>query len=204
MPRDLEVIDRPDTAQVALDPLRARILAALAEPGSATTVAAALGETRQKINYHLRTLEEHGLVHVVEERARRGLTERILVASAHTYALSPDLLGDTAVDPARVDQLSSRYLIAVAARLAREVARLVRAADDAGKPLPTLTIDTTVRLASPDSRAAFTRDLADAVAAVCARHHDESAPDGRPHRLVVAAHPIPTEPTPVPREEHTP
>ncbi len=186
---DLAVIDRPDTAVAALDPLRSRILAALAAPGSASSVAAELGIPRQKVNYHLRTLESHGLVVLVDERPRRGLTERFYVASARAYALSPELLGDNAADPDRVDRLSSRYLIAVAARVMGDVARLARAADRAGAPLSTLTIDTEVRFASAADRAAFTRELADAVADVCARHHDEAAPDGRWHRLVVAAHP---------------
>ena len=128
---DLEVIDEPAAATAALDPLRARILAVLAEPGSATTVAAAIGESRQKVNYHLRALEEHGLVQFVEERPRRGFTERVVVASARSYVVSPAALGESAVDPARTDRLSTRYLVAVAARMVREVAELARAADAA-------------------------------------------------------------------------
>ena len=116
---DLDVIDDPATAVAALDPLRARILAALAEPGSATSVADALGLPRQRVNYHLRTLEEHGLVRLVEERPRRGLTERVVQATAGSYVASPAALGASAVDPARVDRLSTRYLVAVAARVVR-------------------------------------------------------------------------------------
>ncbi|MCP4223691.1 MAG: helix-turn-helix transcriptional regulator, partial [Actinomycetia bacterium] len=115
--QELQVIDETQVALALLDPVRARALAALAEPGSASTVAAALGERRQKVNYHLRVLEEHGLVNLVEERPRRGLTERVVVASARSYVLSPVLLGDRAADPARTDRLSTRYLIAVAARM---------------------------------------------------------------------------------------
>ena len=189
--QELQVIDEPEVAAAALDPLRSRILAALAEPGSASTVADALGETRQKVNYHLRSLEAHGLVELVEERPRRGLTERVVRSSARSYALSPDLMGDTAVRPERVDRLSSRYLVAIAARLMREVAGLARAADSAGRPLSTMTIDADLRFASAADRAAFTRDLSDAVAAVCARHHDEESPGGRWHRLVIASHPRP-------------
>lgn len=116
---DLDVIDDPVVASVVLDPVRARVLAQLADPGSASTVAVALGEPRQKVNYHLRTLEEHGLVRLIEERARRGLTERVVQASARSYVLSPSVLGANAADPARTDRLSTQYLIAVAARRAR-------------------------------------------------------------------------------------
>ncbi|WP_281689322.1 ArsR/SmtB family transcription factor [Pseudonocardia thermophila] len=58
-------------------PVRARILTELATaPGSASSLARTLGIPRQKINYHLRQLEEHGIVQLIEERRRSGLTER--------------------------------------------------------------------------------------------------------------------------------
>ena len=64
---DVEVIDDPAAAVVALDPVRARLLAELvAEPASAAALAERVGLARQKVNYHLRTLEAHGLVRVVE------------------------------------------------------------------------------------------------------------------------------------------
>lgn len=191
---DLEVIDDPATAVAALDPVRSAVLAALAEPGSATTVARTLGLPRQKVNYHLKLLEEHGLVRLLEHRQRRGLTERVLVATAHGYVLSPSALGASAADPARTDRLSSRYLIALAARLVREVAELTRRADAAGRPLPTLSIDTEIRFASAADRAAFTAELTEAVTRLAARYHDEQADGGRWHRLVVAAHPRPSLP----------
>jgi len=189
--QDLEVIDEPAVASAALDPLRAKLLAALIEPGSATSVADALGEPRQKVNYHLRTLEDHGLVHLVEERPRRGFTERVMEASARSYVFSPAVLGESAADPARTDRLSTRYLIAVAARMVREVAEMARRADEARKPLATLAIDTEIIFASAAERAAFTEQLTNAVTSLAARYHDEKAEGGRRHRLVVAAHPRP-------------
>ena len=185
---DVDVLDDPAAAAAVLDPLRSRVLGALAEPGSASTVAATLDLPRQKVNYHVRALEELGLVELVEERPRRGLTERVVVASARSYTVSSSALGAIAPDTERVDKLSARYLIALAARMIREVGGLARRADVAGKPLATLSIDTELRFATPDARAAFAEDLANAVTALAAKHHDESAPDGRWHRLVVAVH----------------
>ncbi len=187
----MQVIDQPDAVVAALDPLRARLLEALAEPGSASSVAATLGEPRQKINYHLRALEQHGLVRLVEERPRRGLTERVVVASASSYVVASSLLGPNAATPDRVDRLSTRYLLAIAARLIDEVGGLARRADAADRPLATLTIDTEVRFASASARAAFTAELTASIRDLAARYHDESAPGGRVHRLVVAAHPHP-------------
>lgn len=188
---DLDVLDDPAVVIAALDPMRAKILSLLAEPGSATSVASALGLPRQKVNYHLRALEDHGLVRLVEERPRRGLVERVMVATARSYVASPAAFGDSAADPARTDRLSSRYLVAVAARMVREVADLARHADAARKPLATLAIDTEIRFASAADRAEFTHDLASAVAALASRYHDERASGGRWHRVIVAAHPSP-------------
>ncbi|MEM9891901.1 MAG: helix-turn-helix domain-containing protein [Actinomycetota bacterium] len=188
---DLDVIDQPATAAAVLDPLRSQVLAALAEPGSASTVAEAIGQPRQKVNYHVRALEQLGLVELVEERPRRGLTERVVQATAEGYVLSPAVLGPNAATVERTDRFSMRYLVALAARMIAEVGDLARRAEAAGKTLPTLSIDTDIRFANPADRAAFTQELADAVTTIAARYHDDSATDGRWHRLVVAAHPRP-------------
>lgn len=190
---DVDVIEDPGAAAAALEPVRSAVLAALAEPGSATSVAQRLGLPRQKVNYHLHALEQHGLVELVEERPRRGLTERVVRATARSYVISPGALGHSGADPSRTDRLSTRYLIAVAARMVREVGRLAHRAEAADQRLATLTIDTEIRFASAADRAAFTADLTHAIAALAARYHDETAEGGRLHRLVVAAHPRPGE-----------
>jgi DNA-binding transcriptional ArsR family regulator len=196
MQHDVEVIDDPAAAVVALDPVRARLLAELAEPASAAALAARVGLARQKVNYHLRALEAHGLVRVAEERQWGGLTERLLVATAASYVVSPGAMGAAAADPARAsDRLSARYLIALGARIVREVADLARHADAADKRLATLAIDTEIRFRDAAERAAFADELANAVAGLAARYHDPTAPDGRPHRVVIAAHPVPQEAT---------
>jgi DNA-binding transcriptional ArsR family regulator len=189
---DVEVIEDRAVAVSALDPVRARLLAALAEPGSAATLAARFGMGRQKVNYHLRALEGHGLVRPAGERRWGGLTERLFVASAASYVVSPGALGEVASDPARTsDRLSARYLIALAGRVIREVGDLTRRAGEQDRRVATLAIDTEIRFRSAAERAAFADDVAAAVSALAARYHDESAPGGRPHRLLVAAHPVP-------------
>ena len=194
---DVHVIDDPAAAAVALEPVRSRLLAELSRPASAAALAGRMGIPRQKVNYHLRALEAHGLVQVAETRRWGGLTERLLVASGSSYVVSPGALGPAAADPERrADRLSAGYLVALAARAVREVGRLLRGAEEAGQHLATLSIDTEIRFRSPAERAAFTAELTQAVAALAARYHDEHAPGGRPHRLVVLAHPLPVEPQP--------
>ena len=133
---DIQVIDDPAAATVALEPMRSRLLSELVEPASAATLATRVGLARQKVNYHLHALEAHGLVRLAEERKWGGLTERLLVATAASYVVSPSALGPVAVDPNReVDRLSASYLIALGARVVREVGDLVRRAEEAGQRL---------------------------------------------------------------------
>lgn len=194
---DIHVIDDPGTATVALEPVRSRLLSELATPASSATLAKRVGLARQKVNYHLHALEAHGLVRLAEERKWGGLTERLLVATASSYVVSPGALGPVAADPNReIDRLSASYLIALGARVVREVADLVRRATEAGKRLATLAVDTEVRFRSAADRAAFSAELAEAVARLVAKYHDESAPGGRAHRLVVMAHPLLQKPDP--------
>lgn len=191
---ELEVIHDPAAAMVALDPIRARLLSELAEPGSAASLASRVGLARQKVNYHLRALEAHGLVRAVEERRWGGLVERRVVATAASYVVSPAAMGLAASDPARSsDRLSARYLIALAARIVREVAELLRGSEKQRKHLATLAIDTEIRFRSPTERAAFTAELTEAITGLVARYHDEAAPGGRAHRVVVVAHPSPAK-----------
>lgn len=189
--RDVDVIEDPAAAAVALDRLRAQILRELHEPTSAATLAQRLGLPRQKVNYHLRTLEQHGLVVAAGQRRHGGLTERLLVASAASFVVSPAALDGRAPDPAAVrDRLSARYLVALAARLVREVGELVRRAPAQRRRLATLAIDTEIGFATPEDRAAFAAELTQAVTRLAATYHRDG---GRPHRLVVATHPVPKE-----------
>jgi DNA-binding transcriptional ArsR family regulator len=187
---DVAVIEDPAAAEVSLDPTRARLLAELAEPGSATTLAARVGLPRQKVNYHLRALEKHGLVELVEERRKGNVTERVLRATASSYVISPTALAAVAPNPDRApDRLSARWLLALASRLVRDVGTLLTGAAKAQKKVATFALDGEVRFASAADRAAFAEELAATVTTLIGRYHDEKAEGGRAHRLIVAIHP---------------
>ncbi|MEU9047478.1 MULTISPECIES: helix-turn-helix domain-containing protein [unclassified Kitasatospora] len=189
---DVAVIEDPAAAEASLDPIRARILAALAEPGSAAMLAGRLALPRQKVNYHLKELERHGLVELAEERRKGNVTERVYRATAASYVISPGVLAAVSPDPDRSpDQLSARWLLALGSRLVQEVGSLLTGAARARRRVATFGIDAQVRFASAADRTAFAEDLAQAVAALVSRYHDESAPGGRSHRVIVGLHQIP-------------
>src|SRR4029450_8679891 len=146
---DVTVIDDPAAAEASLDPIRARLLAELAEPGSASTLAARVGLTRQKANYHLRALESHGLVELVEERRKGNCTERVLRATAASYVISPAALAAVQPDPDRPpDRGWAHWRLAVASRLVRDVGDLLTGAAKARLRVATFAIDGEVRFAS--------------------------------------------------------
>ncbi|MER6666148.1 helix-turn-helix domain-containing protein [Amycolatopsis japonica] len=192
----IAVIEDAEAAEVSLDPVRARLLAELAEPASATMLAARVDLPRQKVNYHLRALEKHGLVELVEERRKGNVTERMMRATASSYVISPTALSAVQPDPAQSpDRLSARWLLAVAGRLVRDVGLLITGATKARKRVATFAIDGEVRFSSAADRAAFAEELTVAITNLVSKYHDEGAEQGRDHRIVVAVHPsVKTEP----------
>jgi DNA-binding transcriptional ArsR family regulator len=180
------------TASVLLRPLRTRILEELAEPQSASGIARRFSVARQKINYHLKELEKEGLVELVEERRSGNCVERIVRATARAYFVSAEALGSLAHGALEAtDRFSAAYVVAVAARTIRELAGLRSAADEAGKRLATLTLETEIKFASAHDRAAFADELAKSIAHLTAKYHHADAPRGRIHRVLAFAYPKP-------------
>lgn len=198
----MTVIDDAAVAEVSLDPTRAALLAALAEPNSAAGLADRMELPRQKINYHLRLLEKHGLIELVEERRKGNCTERILQAAAASYLISPATLAAVAPDPRRrPDRLSARWLLALAGQLVRDLGQLLSASERAGQRLATFALDGELRFASAADRADFTEQLSTAIANLVARYHDDAAPHGRTYRLVLGLHPAVKDNAADPRTE---
>jgi len=194
LPCSLDVVRQPERAATLLHPLRKRILEALAEPGSASTLARRLDEPRQKINYHLRELEQHGFVELVAEKRKGNCLERIVQATATAYLIDPDVMGTLGDTPQEAqDRFSSAYLIATCARVIHDVAEMRRRAAGVGKPLPTLTLQSDVRFRSATERNAFTEELTEAFAGLVAKYHDDNAPRGRLYRFALGAHPVMTK-----------
>ncbi|MBP7705291.1 MAG: helix-turn-helix transcriptional regulator [Caulobacter sp.] len=186
----VDLLQDAETLRAALPPLRRALLERLAEPASASQLAEAMGMSRQKLGYHLRALEEAGLVRLVEERRRRGFTERVLVAAGRLM-IDPALLAPppAAADAAR-DRYAAAHLVNAAAGVVRDVTRMQAAADREDARLLTFTLEAEVALARPRDLEALTEALAEAVAAVVARF-DRPGETSRRYRLIAGGHPAP-------------
>ena len=186
----LQVVQSSERAAAMLHPLRMQVLEALREPRSATGLARLIGLPRQKVNYHLRELEKHGFVELVEERRKGNCIERIYRSTARAYVISPDTVGMLAADPEQIqDRFSSAYLTALAAKATRDLGRLRARAAKAGKRLATFSLQTEVRFASAAARAAFAEELTREFSALVARYHDEEARGGRRFTFIVGGYP---------------
>ena len=195
---DVETITDGSRAAVLVQhPLRPRILSLAREPASATHIAAALGEPRQKINYHVRQLYRAGLLKPAGRRKRRNMVEQRFVATARAYVLAPQLIGPLAADAAQVtDAVSAAYLVALASQAQAELTSAVEAASAQGKRIATLAVSAEVRFESAEQREGFAYALRTALTEIVAEHSapatnlDGSPGSGRPFRLFVGCYPI--------------
>jgi DNA-binding transcriptional ArsR family regulator len=186
----LDIIDDPARARTALQPIRLRLLHLLERPQSAPQLANAMGMPRQRVLYHLRTLEAQRLVEAQEHGRVGRRIDRSYVRTATSYAIAPRTLGGVAVDPRTVgDAFSSAYLSAVAARALNDLAALGRAAAARGKRVPTLTLETDVRFATPADQRRFADELTAALATLAAKYHQPHAPEGRTFRVFACGYP---------------
>lgn len=188
----VHVIERGGAATAALHPLRLEILRELAEPESAAGLARRIGMPRQQVNYHIRQLEEQGLVELVGERRVRNCIERLVQAVGRSYVISPAALGGLAADPARIeDEGSAAYLVAVVSQMVQELASLQHGSGRPDKDVRTLAVRADIRFQSQEAQNAFAAELTGEVARLVANYHVARASKGRLFRVLASAYPVP-------------
>jgi len=187
----IQLLHDPERVRLALSPVKRRLLERLREPSSATRLAAALGTSRQRVNYHLRALEQAGLVVLVEERQRRGCTERVLVATADAFVVDPSVMhaDDASAPPPVQDRYAAQHLIGTAAGVVRDVARMQAAAEREQTRLLTFTVEAEVGFADPGDIERFATRLAELMRQAASEFNPPAG--GRRYRVVAGGHPAP-------------
>jgi DNA-binding transcriptional ArsR family regulator len=183
----VHVVEDIEALQVLGHPLRVRILEALREPGSAATVAREVGETRQKVNYHLKELERVGLVEPVGERRSGNFLETLYEAVARSFLVSPRVAWS---DPRRVDALRQQHslerLVLVGGQLERDAVSLLDRAAFDGEQIASAAVEVDVHFADEQDRTAFLDEYLSTVQELCGRYGSR---EGLPYRVVMAVHP---------------
>jgi DNA-binding transcriptional ArsR family regulator len=156
--QDVLYVEVAGQAGALLHPLRIEVLRKLANPRSCPDVAKELGETSQKIYYHVKILESAGLIEKVEERRVRGIMEGLYRARAKSYWLSPSLVGKVGGGDRARDQMSLGFVLSLAEEIQKDIARLGEKTGE-GQNVPSLGLSLRIELDGSEERARFLAEL---------------------------------------------
>lgn len=183
-------IDDVERAGALLKPLRVEILRRMIEPRTCPELGQELGETPQKIYYHVKVLEKAGLVEKVAERRVRGINEGLYQASARSYWMSPKLVGQVGGGKTARDQLSLGYILGIAEQLQADIGQLSRRV---GEDTPSLGLSAEIFLEDGNRRAAFLDEVREAVQGIAEKYGQVTGIERDPesYRLMIACYPAP-------------
>jgi DNA-binding transcriptional ArsR family regulator len=179
--RDVLYLEQIEQAEALLKPQRIEVLRQLAEPRSCTEVANVLGQTPQRVYYHVKRLVDAGLVTQVSERRVRGIHEGVYQATARSYWLSPRLVGRIGDLRKAQDELSLGYLLDLMEEVQHDIAGLDRTRPE----LPSIGISGEIQVPA-ERRQEFLDDLRTALQDIFTRY---GGAEGDPFKLAVACYP---------------
>jgi DNA-binding transcriptional ArsR family regulator len=187
--RDVLYLERIEQAEALLKPARVEVLRALAEPSTCTKVARLLGQTPQRVNYHVKVLVGQGLVEQVAERQVRNLREGTFQAAARTYWLSPALVGPVG-DRRASDDRSLGHLLELAEQIQHDVAGI----DPARTDRPSIGLSGQIHI-RPEQRHRFLAEVQTALQDLFTKYGGR---DGEAFNLALACYPIEPQPSATP------
>ena len=145
----VSVIDDAKMLVVLSHPTRVALLYLLREPKPRRLALPERSEkTRQRVNHHLRALEEAALVEAVETRQQRGFLETLYRSVAGTFLVSPRVAWGDPRRAAHFDRNTrSKRSIETGERLERDATALLDRAAFDGEDIASATVATDVRFA---------------------------------------------------------
>lgn len=189
--QDVCYIEEVEQAMTLLKPLRLEILRRLDTPRTCPDLASEFEESAQKIYYHVKALQEAGLVDKVAEKRVRGTVEGYYQAKARSYWLAPKLVGQVGGARLARDQASLRVLLQLAEDVIEDTGRL-GSASEGGTPVPSLSLSAQIHLANGAQRAEFLQELQTSFQALALKYGiptDEDAGKSTNFRLVMMCYP---------------
>jgi Helix-turn-helix domain len=203
MPQDVLLVESVPQAAVLLKPLRIAMLREMTEPRSCPELAATFEQTPQKIYYHVKTMQQAGLIERAGERSVNGIREGFYRARSRSYWLSPRLVGALGGRRTVRDQSSLRMLAGHAEEMLEDVGRLGELSTS-GQHVPSLSLAVDVDLPTSERRGAFLAELRSSFQDIARRYAadaelSETSPDatriGQTFRFTLACYPKTTAQT---------
>lgn len=188
--QDVLYVEVAGQAGALLHPLRIEVLKKLAEARSCPELAKELGETSQKIYYHVKILESAGLIEKVQERRVRGIMEGIYRARAKSYWLSPSLAGKVGGAPRARDQMSLGFLLSLAEEIHADVGRLGERSED-GAAVSSLGISFQIELENAEARARFLKELQETFQGLAKKYSASDSTEGQGFQVSLVCYPRP-------------
>src|SRR5258705_7907231 len=161
------LVETTEQASAVLNPLRLELLKRAGEPRTCAELAASLGETPQKVYYHVKVLERAGAIEKVEERRVRAIPEGYYRATARAYWLSPKLVGRIGGPRRARDPMSLGSLLPLAEEFQTDVGRLAEAERAENTAMG---FSAQVRLARAEDRTAFLSDIQNPIQAAAKKY----------------------------------
>ena len=185
---ELMVVADRQTMALLVDPLKAEILREMNRAQTTAELAQLMDMPRQKLGYHVRQLEEAGLLLIVGESRRGNCVARQLQAVARRFVINKtDTDTNAAVAP---DRFSSDWLVQQSARTIREIGLLSADAAAGGEQIQTVTLDAEIAFDNLQEQQAFSQELSEIINALVARYGSDSSA-ARRFRVLAASYPKP-------------
>ncbi len=84
--KDVHILNTLEEINIVSDPIRLKIIMTLgATPKTAQDLSDALGVSRSKIHYHLKILEQNGIIEVVDTELINGITQKYFLPVAKAF-----------------------------------------------------------------------------------------------------------------------
>jgi DNA-binding transcriptional ArsR family regulator len=183
-------INNLDQASALFKPIRLEILGQLAQPRTCSELAEVFGTSPQKVYYHIKVLQEAGLVNKVKEERVRGIMEGYYQAAARSYWLSPEMVGKLGGAQQARQNISLGNLLGLAEQLHSEVASLAPTEDE----VPTVGLSAQIELRRGEDRQAFLEELQQAVQNLAEKYGNaQEGTGGETFRLMLACYPRPIQ-----------
>ena len=84
--KEVHILNTLEEINIVSDPIRLKILMTLGtRPKTAQDLSDALGVSRSKIHYHLKILEQNGIIEVVDTELINGITQKYFLPVARAF-----------------------------------------------------------------------------------------------------------------------